>query len=352
MSNPPPPPTIQPPSLLDRYQGEIDAALQREFDARRLPLYDTLRYYLGFADAEGRPLEGGGGKRIRPALCLLACEAVGADRARALPAAVALEFVHNFSLIHDDIEDGDRYRHHRLTLWAVWGVPTAIVAGNGLLAMGDMAIRAMVEHGVSPGVTAEAARVLTESYLRMMEGQYLDIEFENRLDVTVDEYLDMIGRKTGALIEASVVLGALAGSPENPDCRLVEGLRSVGRELGRVFQIRDDILGVWGGPATGKPVGADIERRKKSLPVVHALSNSRGAARDGMRALFTKETVGGRDVEQVLGVMGSLGTRDYCQAMAKDHWRHARSAIMSLPLTPGATDDLLELGEFLLVRES
>ncbi|NQU97228.1 MAG: polyprenyl synthetase family protein, partial [Chloroflexi bacterium] len=256
-------PTPDPPALLDRYQAEIDAALRAEFTARDLPLYDTLRYHMGWQDADGRPTATGGGKRLRPTLCLLACEAVGGDRTRALPAAVALEFVHNFSLIHDDVEDGDRYRRHRLTVWAVWDEPTAIAAGNLLLTMGNLAMRRLVDRGVSPHVAAEAARVFTESYLRMMEGQYLDIEFEDRLDITVDDYLDMIARKTGALIEVSLFLGALAGSSDQADRSLADGLRAVGRELGAVFQIRDDILGVWGGEATGKPVAADIERRKK-----------------------------------------------------------------------------------------
>jgi len=346
------PSTTQPPSLLDRYQAEIDAALKREFAERRLPIYDTLRYHMGWQDADGRPSSDGGGKALRPALCLLACEAVGGDRARALPAAVALEFVHNFSLIHDDIEDGDRYRRHRLALWAVWGEPTALAAGTVLLTMGDLAMRGLTERGVSADVAMEAGRALTEGYLRMMEGQYLDIEFEDRLDITVDDYLDMIGRKTGALIEVSLFLGALVGSPGGPDRQLVDGLRSVGRDLGSVFQIRDDVLGVWGGPATGKPVGADIQRKKKSLPIVHALGSSKGAALERLHAVFSKDALTAGDVEAVLSVMDDLGTREYCRELAEERWRSARSVIESMPLAGSTEADLLELGEYLLVRES
>ena len=351
-SQPGSPPTPTPPALLDHYQAEIDAALRAEFTARDLPLYDTLRYHMGWQDAGGRPTTGGGGKRLRPTLCLLACEAVGGDPARALPAAVALEFVHNFSLIHDDIEDGDRYRRHRPTLWAVWGEPTGIAAGNALLAMGNLAMRRLVDRGVRPEVATEAARVLTESYLRMMEGQYLDIEFEDRLDITVDDYLDMIARKTGALIEVSLFLGALAGASGQAARSLADGLRAVGRELGAVFQIRDDILGVWGGLETGKPVAADIERRKKSLPAVHALTSAEGPARDRLHTVYAKETVEPEDVETVLALMDDLGTKDYCQRLAEERWLRARSVIESLPLAGNAAGDLLELGEYLLVRES
>ena len=119
-----------------------------------------------------------------------------------------------------------------------------------------------------------------------------------------------------------------------------------------MFQVRDDVLGVWGGPATGKPVGSDIERKKKSLPIVHALEASEGAARDRLRAVFSKQTLGADDVESVLAVMDDLGTQDYCQQLAGERWRRARSVIESLPLAGSTAADLLELGEYLLVRES
>ena len=335
------------PSVFTRHQAVVGAALRAELDGRTLPIYDSLRYYMGWADVDGTLTNSPEGKRLRPTLCLLACEAVGGDPADALPAAVAIELVHNFSLIHDDIEDGDRTRHHRPTLWVVWGEPTALVAGNNLLAISDMATQRLRDAGVSTAI--KAGHILTERYLSMMEGQYLDIAYEGRTDVTVDEYLMMIERKTGALIEGAVELGALVGAGGSNE--VVEGLRAVGDDIGRIFQIRDDVLGIWGGPALGKPIGADITRKKNSLPVVHVLEHTRGAEQQELQRIYTRDEIRPIDVERVLDVMDGLGTQRWCQGQAETRWNRARKRLASLQLSSDATREFLELGEYLLVRE-
>jgi geranylgeranyl diphosphate synthase type I len=340
------------PAFFARYQEQIDAALRAELEGLTLPLYETHSYYMGWTDLDGSPSSSVGGKRLRPTLALLAAEAAGGDTDRALPVAVSLEYVHNFSLIHDDLEDQDRIRHHRPTVWAVWGEPTAIVSGNAMLKVADRALERLSDHGISPDVVLETQQSLAVNYLRMMEGQYLDIQFESLDSVTVEQYLEMIERKTGALIETSIWLGSLVGRPGGPDREFSAGLRSVGYELGRIFQIRDDILGVWGGAETGKPVGADIERKKKALPAVHALNMAKGPARERITGIFAKSELDSTDVEDVLEVMGDLKTQEYCQSLADDRWLRARSVIQSLDLAGGTARDLEELGEFLLIRSS
>lgn len=335
------------PPVFTRHQAVVGAALRAELDGRTLPIYDSLRYYMGWADVDGTLTHSPEGKRLRPTLCLLACEAVGGDPADALPAAVAIEFVHNFSLIHDDIEDGDRTRHHRPTLWVLWGEPTALVAGNNLLAISDMATQQLRDVGVSTAI--KAGHILTERYLSMMEGQYLDIAYEGRTDVTVDEYLMMIERKTGALIEGAVELGALVGAGGSSE--VVEGLRAVGDDIGRIFQIRDDVLGIWGGPALGKPIGADITRKKNSLPVVHVLEHARGAQQRELQRIYARDEISAIDVERVLDAMDGLGTQRWCQGQAETRWNRARKRLASLQLSSDATREFLELGEYLLVRE-
>jgi len=183
----------------------------------------------------------------------------------------------------------------------------------------------------------------------MMEGQYLDIAYEGRTDVTVDEYLMMIERKTGALIEGAVELGAFVGAGGSGD--VVEGLRAVGDDFGRIFQIRDDVLGIWGGPALGKPVGADITRKKNSLPVVHVLEHARDAEQRELQRIYNGDEISARDVERVLEVMDGLGTQRWCQAQAETRWSRARKRLASLQLSSDATRDFLDLGEYLLVRE-
>lgn len=340
------------PAFFARYQDLIDDALRAEMDGLSLPLYETHSYYMGWTDIDGSESNSPGGKRLRPTLALLAAEAAGGRPERALPVAVSLEYVHNFSLIHDDLEDQDRIRHHRPTVWAVWGEPTAIVSGNAMLKIADCALERLTDYGVSAEVVLETQHSLAANYLRMMEGQYLDIQFESLASVTVEQYLDMIERKTGALIETSVYLGSLVGRPDEPDEEFSEGLRSVGYELGRIFQIRDDILGVWGGQETGKPVGADIERKKKALPAIHALSMASGPAKERIASIFAKDQIDGHDIEDALEIMEDLQTQQYCQSLADDRWRRARSVIQSLNLAGNTAVDLEELGEFLLVRLS
>ncbi len=340
------------PDLFGRYQDMIGRALREELEPYELPLYTTLRYYLGWVDPNGNPDPQPEGKALRPTLCLRACEAVGGDPKVALPAAVSLEYIHNFSLIHDDIQDGDEFRRHRKTVWAIWGEPVGIVSGSAIFALADLAAGKLAERGVADSISVEVGRALADRYLRMMEGQYLDISYEGRPSITVDEYLDMIQRKTGALIECSVYCGALIGAGESAEPGLIEQMRQLGRELGYIFQIRDDVLGVWGGPATGKPVGADIQRKKKALPAVHALDNATGAAAGQLAGIYAKDELSGSDVEDVLQIMDDLGTRNYCEALASDHWRKALDVLQSIPLENDAGSDLRNLGEFLLVRES
>jgi len=316
-------------------------------------IYDIHRYYMGWQEIDGSDSNSSGGKRMRPTLALLAADAVGGDLDRATPIAVALEYVHNFSLIHDDLEDMDRVRHHRPTVWAVWGEPAAIVSGNAMLKIADAAAWKLRAAGVDDAVALEAEAELTSHYLKMMEGQYLDISFESEESVSVEQYLDMIERKTGALIEASIYLGSLVAPDSGPDREKATALKAIGYDLGRIFQIRDDVLGVWGGVETGKPVGADIKRKKKALPAVHALSASTGATAERLKQIFrTEGELEQEDVHVVLEEMENLGTQDYCQSMAEDRWLDCQRMIESLELSGTTADEFTELGEFLLIRDS
>ena len=255
------------PAMFDHYGDLIQGALRGNLDLRGSPVYDMLRYYMGWADESGAPIAAMTGKAVRPTLCLFGCEAVGGYVNHALPAAVALEFIHNFSLVHDDIQDEDETRHNRKTIWAVWGKPKALVSGNVLRVVADIALHSLERAGIPAERSVAAVALLTESYLEMIEGQYLDLSYEGRRDIGMEGYLRMISRKTGALIRCSLNLGATVGTD---DAHAIAALRECGRALGYVFQIRDDALGVWGEEAVvGKPVGSDIRRKKNSYPIVY-----------------------------------------------------------------------------------
>ena len=263
---PDPSPVIPLPAVFDRYREEVGLALRASLSGDDSPIRRMLAYAMGWVDAEGVPTLATEGKALRPTLCLLACEATGGVSADAMPAAVALELVHNFSLIHDEIQDRDDVRRHRPTLWTVWGERKALVAGNVMRILADMALWGHQDRETALAV----AELVTQANLEMIEGQYMDLHFEGRMDITLDDYLAMISRKTGALIRCSLVAGAAAGSG---DPAIIEAFEESGKAFGMVFQVRDDYLGVWGvESATGKPVGADIRRKKNAFPFVYAMS--------------------------------------------------------------------------------
>ena len=233
--------------------------------------YGMMHYHMGWADEAFQSQQLPTGKRLRPILCLLACAEVGGDPVNALPAAAALEILHNFSLVHDDIEDGDETRRHRPTVWKLWGVPQGINVGDGMFALAFAAMQRLPRRGVSAEITLKALDRFTQMCLDLTEGQHLDLGFETRDSVTVDEYVRMIQGKTAALVGASVGIGALIGNASQAQSG---DLQRFGQSVGLAFQIQDDILGIWGNPTvTGKAAGNDILRRKKSLPLLYALNH-------------------------------------------------------------------------------
>ncbi|MEX0800431.1 MAG: polyprenyl synthetase family protein [Dehalococcoidia bacterium] len=335
------------PDAFHRYREALDGTLRslltsRDPDRSGL-LYRMLRYHLGWEDAEGRPSEGDGGKALRPTLCLLACEATGGDWRKALPAAAAVELTHNFSLVHDDIQDRDPERRHRPSVWAVWGEAQAINAGDALAGLARLAVLELRAEGLTEGGVIEAARALDEATLEMVEGQTLDLSFEDRLDVSEAEYLAMVEKKTGALFGCALRLGGLAGSD---DGRIAAVLGELGRRLGVAFQIRDDVLGVWGEPAsTGKARATDVWNRKKSLPVVYALSRAEGGE---LRRVYAKAELSGDDVEAALAALDSAGARQYCEAALTERRQQALAALDGVELQAGPARELREVVEYLL----
>ena len=346
--------------MFQRYRSDLAEALRAGLavepptmsqteSAGPVDVYSMLRYGMGWADVQGRLVEATTGKALRPTLCLFACEATGGDPGQAMPAAVALEYIHNCSLIHDDIQDRDETGHHRPTIWAVWGVPRAIVVGNVLRTVADVSLSELTRLGMSPGDIVELTGTLTGAYLEMIEGQFLDLSYESRGDISLDEYLDMIARKTGALIRCSLELGAYVGSR---DRATVEAFRECGRALGLVFQVKDDVLGMWGDPgSTGKPVGADVRRKKNSFPVVHAMANATGPEATRLLEVYAKPEPDDDDVDAVLDVMERVGTRRFAEELAERHSKVALDALAPVELESGARLQIEGLAHFLLVRD-
>ncbi len=254
-------------SMLPEIESELMRQVSRLDEEHSLPFKEMLTYHLGWTgDGAG---EQATGKRIRPLLLLLTAASCGMDWKKALPAAAAVELVHNFSLVHDDIQDNSPKRRGRPTVWVKWGSPLAINVGDALFALSTLALTDL-GHEFPHDRVLESIRILQQTCLDLTRGQYLDMSFEDRSDVKVEDYWLMVTGKTASLLSASCQIGATLG---DADESTEEAYRSFGHFLGLAFQVQDDILGIWGDEnVTGKSTASDLIERKKSLPVLVGLS--------------------------------------------------------------------------------
>lgn len=337
--------TIAIPSTLTQARDLVEPALRAAVNRLDPTSRRIAGYHLGWAEADGTPTTGSGGKAVRPALALLAAQAVGASAATAVPGAVAVELVHNFSLLHDDVMDGDVERRHRPTVWALWGAPAAILAGDALLAL---ATQVLLDTDTFEGIAA--ARLLADATQTLIRGQFADLDFERRGDVTVDECLAMAADKTGALLACSAAVGALlAGAGDST----VAALSAYGAQLGLAFQLVDDMLGIWGAPAaTGKPVGSDLRARKKSLPVTYAVTHGGAAGRELAAWLSTPGPDTDDDIARAARLVETAGGRAWAAEEARRRLTLGERALDRVGLAGQARDELVALGRFVVVRES
>jgi geranylgeranyl diphosphate synthase, type I len=303
------------------YLPWIEAAMRevvRSEDPQISGHFGIMQYHLGWLDESQSPISAPTGKRIRSLLCLLSCGAAGGDPRVALPAATGLELLHNFSLIHDDIEDNSPTRRHRPTAWKLFGVPLACNAGDGMFSLAHLAFYRLIAEGVADRTVLDVLRLFDETCLALTEGQYLDMEFEARTDVSVDEYFRMIAAKTGALLAASSQLGALVAAAGWDQ---IEVYAAYGAALGRAFQLQDDILGIWGHETvTGKSAASDILGRKKSLPVIYALS--RPETRERVAGLYGRPSLTDAEVPEVLALLDKARARPFVES-------HIRQSVAS-----------------------
>ncbi|MFD1148357.1 family 2 encapsulin nanocompartment cargo protein polyprenyl transferase [Saccharothrix hoggarensis] len=319
--------------VLSWSRAEVDRALRTAVD--RLP--ESMRviagYHFGWWDEHGSPTGADPGKAIRPALVLLGAQAVGGEVDAALPAAVAVELVHNFSLLHDDVMDGDKTRRHRPTAWHVFGVNAAILAGDALLTSALDVVA-----GSGNAQAQQAIRVLSGAVQRLLDGQSADLAFEERADVPLAECVRMAECKTGSLLGASCALGALFGGGRDEQ---VEHLRSFGEQVGLAFQFVDDLLGIWGDPeVTGKPVYSDLRNRKKSLPVVAALTSGTPAARELDALYHADRRLTDPELARAAELIEVSGARAWSQGRADDLLTGARAHLRAAEPTDRAAGEL------------
>jgi geranylgeranyl diphosphate synthase type I len=314
-------------------------------DATRDHFYAMIHYHMGWLDANLQPDNDSRsrGKRIRPLLCLLVCQAVGGDWQQALPAAAAIEILHNFTLVHDDIEDASPTRHGRPTVWQLWGQPQAINSGDAMFALAHMALTRLTERNVDPAIIVRALRRFDETCLRLTEGQHADMSFESVDNVSVEAYLQMITGKTAVLLALCGELGALIGGGDEETIR---HYAAFAKALGLAFQVKDDILGIWGDEAlTGKSAATDIETGKKSLPVLFGLTHS-----EPLRTLYGQPNGSQAYVRQVVELLDQSGAYEFANGKATEYSRGALDHLEAAQPGGTAAAALYQLSEMLLTR--
>ncbi|MEU5025436.1 polyprenyl synthetase family protein [Streptomyces milbemycinicus] len=339
-------------ALLERGRTLATPVLRAAVDRLASPMDTVAAYHFGWIDAQGRPAAGDGGKAVRPALALLSAEVAGQAPEVGVPGAVAVELVHNFSLLHDDLMDGDEQRRHRDTVWKVHGPAQAILVGDALFALaGEILLElGTVEAG-------RATRRLTSATRKLIDGQAQDISYEHRERVTVAECLEMEGNKTGALLACAASIGAVLGGADD---RTADTLERYGYHLGLAFQAVDDLLGIWGDPdATGKQTWSDLRQRKKSLPVVAAL-DAGGEASERLARLLaadakkTEAEFADFDEEEFAAraaLIEQAGGRDWTSQEARRQHATAVAALDQVEMEDRVRAQLVALADFVVVRE-
>ena len=326
--------------LLAAIESELQRQISRLDTPRTKPFHEMLTYHMGWT-GEGAGPEATG-KRVRPLLVLLSCAACGSLWEPALPAAAAVELVHNFSLVHDDIQDNSDKRRGRPTTWVQWGMPMAINAGDALFVMSNQALIDLKEH-YGPESIVRASEILHNTCLDLTRGQYLDMSYEQRSDLAVEDYWPMISGKTASLLSACCYIGALLGGADEAR---QDGFRAFGNYLGLAFQIQDDILGIWGDEImTGKSAASDLVEGKNSLPILAGLSaNGKFAAR------WKKGTIRSDEVQDLARLLATEGAYETAMDASKQMTDLALLSLRETDPQGQAGDALFDLTDKLLKR--
>lgn len=325
-------------ALLARYatlvQDELRAALPEGGPLRGF--YGMMAYHLGWVDQSFVPVPARAGKHLRPTLCLLLADGLGADVRACAPFAAGIEVLHNFSLVHDDIEDRSPTRRGRPTVWSIWGEPQAINAGDGLFSLAHQIWLHAPLADACPAAFVAILRSIERATMTLCEGQFLDMSAEGNLDLSSAAYLRMIGSKTASLVGESTWIAARLATDDEPT---LAAARAFGVELGLAFQIRDDLLGIWGDEReTGKSASSDLATRKMTLPIVLGLEAADSATCRALRARYGAPPESADDEDRLRALLAAADAQARAEAVEQQHMRAAMDALDRLPLDPAWRD--------------
>ena len=330
--------------IFDRYSPLIERELRSVLDDRPMPLYKMMAYHMGWLDERGEPAPYYPPQRLRPTLCLMGCEACGGSAEKAITPAVAVELTHGSSLIHEDIQGGKPKRLKRDAVWWVWGPAQAINAGDGMHALARLSLFRLQELDRPVEVVVRALQLLDQASLRLCEGQYEDLSFQEKLNVGIDNYLKMIEGKAGAIMGCACQLGALMAGASDATS---EALGTFGANLGMMRQVKEDVLALWGPAGGDDSLDSEVLNKKKLLPLAYAFE--KGSAREKRRLgeVYLKRVLEPQDLEKVVAILDELGARDYCDKVADKLHQDALKALDSSGLDENSTRDLREVAQYL-----
>ncbi|MBL40893.1 MAG: hypothetical protein CL761_06225 [Chloroflexi bacterium] len=334
------------PKIFDQYQNEIFTYTKSFYKDLQDDLYFSHKYFLGWIDENGKKSQSFG-KAFRPSLMMLVNESLGGEKNNVLPLAMSIELFHNFSLIHDDIEDRDEIRRNRKTVWKIWGESKGIISGNSMHALASKSINLLPNKLDHKKIFLR--KLISRTCLSVIEGQFLDISYENEFEINVENYLDMIQKKTGALIETSAILGS---SLEKTSKKNISNFSLLGKLFGQIFQIKDDYLGIWGDKELGKPVGSDILKKKKSLPILHLIQSAEKDDKRIIENIFLSENINEHSKDLILKLMEKYKVEFYCKDILKSKFNECNRTIRNLEIDQNYKNILDQINTFLMYRKA
>ena len=323
----------------EAYQQALDQELQDVFESRNGFLYDVLRYHLGWTDQAGQTVAGVSPLNFHAAIVFAACDALGNDFHQAAPAAAAVELVHNFTLVHGDVQSARPVAEDRPSVWWVWGPAQAINAGDGLHALGRITIMRLAQRGVSAERVLRSVLALDRACLSLCEGQFLDLDFQDQLMVTSRAYYDMIGRKTGALAGCAAEIGAVAAGAGDAAC---DGFQRAGRSLGMAWQVSLDVADLWGRSGDGMTPG-NLLNKKKSLPLIHTLENSPVSTKRELGNIYAKRVLEPDDAARIIAILEDANARDFAEDKAAQLVQEALAGFQSAGVSDEGLDFIRDL---------
>lgn len=327
----------------DEYQAAVNEELRAVFEGREGFLYNILRYHLGWVDQHGSPESGSSPLHFQGAMALVCCEALGVDYRQALPAAAGVELVHHFTLVHGEVQVGRTDSVDRPGIWWVWGPAQAINAGDGLHALGRTTIMRLTQRGTPPERVLRAVRSLDAACLRLCEGQYMDLEFQDQLMVTDAAYINMVNRKTGSLTGSAAEAGAVAAGADDAQC---DAMQDFGTKLGSAWQISRDVGDLWGDRGDGM-TASNVIAKKKSLPVIHALEHGSLSAKRELGSIYMKRVLEPADAARLVAILDETGARASAESRVALMVEEALAATSAIVPDEGITL-LNELGQWAL----